>query len=529
MNFRPDVVLVRPWARSAVPVNALVEDSLGVGYLLAVLRRAGYTAAAVDAFTWGFDDNQLVQCIVEMQPKIVGIALHSFADFKHVVRITEEFARLLPTAYRILGGEHATFLAREILERHASVDAVVVGEGDATLPELVGRVIGGDRHPVILGAMTRAADGSLQDGGFRPAIEDLDQLPLPAKDLVEAAVRIGKPVALSILTGRGCTHKCTFCTANTFLRLGGGVVWRRRDPVAVVDEMEGLSHRYGSAQMVHPMIQFQDVIFLGTSPSAKTWAEQFVEELERRSIRIPYYIMSRAEAILANAPLLPRLACSGLSSVEIGIESGVDRILQAYSKMNSAARTEEAISLLREHLVCYDASGFIMFDPRITLSELRVNAHFLRRLGHATWDRYVTRLQIFPGTAIKRQLIEEGLYRDDGSLDNVYMYAFQDPRVAEVAEHAWMYDQIIQDLDGAIHGARAAVADGIRSGQDVSELQRMLDLSQDIYSEYFNALVDFAEQGHLKLRFEECIAHLLTQATLLVSQFKHMNSLRQAA
>ena len=63
---RPDVLLVRPWAPSAVPEGALVDDSLGVGYLAAALRAAGLSVAILDAFTFRFGDADVVACVAEI-------------------------------------------------------------------------------------------------------------------------------------------------------------------------------------------------------------------------------------------------------------------------------------------------------------------------------------------------------------------------------------------------------------------------------------------------------------------------------
>ncbi|MDP9284241.1 MAG: B12-binding domain-containing radical SAM protein [Actinomycetota bacterium] len=502
-----DIVLVRPWAPSAAPPGSLVEDALGVGYLAAALRNAGYSVAVLDAFTFEFNDEQLVECIGRLAPRAIGVSLHSFADYRHTIAICSAIAERHPEIYRIVGGEHATFLAREILERHECVDAVVQGEGEATIVELVASRNSDRPFEPTPGAFCRAADGTIVDGGARTPISDLDSLPFPSKDIVETAIQSGKSVAVSLLTGRGCTHKCTFCTANTYLRMGEGSVWRRRRPERVADELEALVLRYIGHPPVHPMVQFQDVIFLGTSPTARAWARSFVEELEARGLRVPYYFMSRAEAILANEDLFPRLVATGLASVEVGIESGVDRILQSYAKQNSVARTEAAIRVLQKHGVCYDASGFIMFDPHITLDELRVNARFLRHLGHATWDRYVTKLQVFPGTALRPQLIAEGLFRADAALDDVYAYEYQDPRVAEIAARVLMYDAGIRTLDTQIHNARYAIGQRTRPAEATDALRGMTNVAEDMYCDFFLSLLDFADQRTLVAEFG---SHLCT-------------------
>jgi radical SAM superfamily enzyme YgiQ (UPF0313 family) len=207
----PDVLLVRPWAPSAVPADALVEDSLGVGYLASGLRQASFTTAVLDAFTLGLSDSQIVDCIAALRPRMLGISLHSFADYRHAITIAEGVKSRFPATYCVLGGEHATFLAREVLNKHSAIDAVILGEGDHSTVELAQSVLRMNKLPShVTGAITRDQSGKLVDGGFREAIGNLDELPLPSKDIVELAISLNRSVALSILTGRGCTHKCTF-------------------------------------------------------------------------------------------------------------------------------------------------------------------------------------------------------------------------------------------------------------------------------------------------------------------------------
>ncbi len=495
MDAACDVVIVRPWSPAAVPADALVEDSLAAGYLAAQLRADGFHVAVVDAFALGLDDAGTALCAAATMPKLVGISLHSFSDYAHFVEVSRRLRALLPDAYQVVGGEHASFLAREILEEVASVDAVVMGEGELTVLDLARALRRGRPDRAVPGCMLRAVDGSLVDGGYRHGVEDLDALPWPHKDTIELGLRMGRPIALSLLSGRGCTHKCTFCTANTYLRLGGGITWRRRSAAKVADEFEWLARSYLHRDNVHPMIQFQDVIFLGTSRRSIAWTEQFIAELEQRELAVPFYFMARADAILRNAHLLPRLARCGLASVEVGIETGVDRILEAYNKRNSKEQTMKAIAELNRNAICYDASGFIMFDPDVTLEELRDNARFLRTIGHATWDRYVTRLQVFPGTPIKESLLAAGVLRRDAPLDDVYGYTFADPRVEALSRYAQMYHGSVHELNNLVRAGRAAIAQDHRAEARDARLEDEVGHVQDLFRDHFLALCDVVQAG----------------------------------
>lgn len=505
-----DVVLVRPWARQYVPPGTIAQDPLGIGYLAAVLRRDGYKVGVVDGLLFGFDNEQLIETIATFQPKLVGISLHSFADYRPALAITEGLKKLHEAPYCVWGGEHATFHAHRILEQHPVVDAVVQGEGELTMLDMVGQFQDGHR-PVVAGAVTRQADGTICDGGFRPSIEDLDVLPDAEKDVVEMALVLGKPVALSVLTGRGCTSSCKFCTANTYFRLGGGTVWRRRSPERVVEEIERLVRSYMDHSNIHPVIQFQDVIFLGTSPKARAWVDTFLDKLEQKQLRFPFYFMARADALLANEDVMPRLVKAGLRSVEMGIESGVDRLLELYNKRNSAKANEDAIELLRRHGVAYDASGFIMFDPRMTAAELLINASALSRFGPATWDFFMTRLQLYPGTEVRAQMIADGLFPSDADIADTSGYAFLDPVVDAVSRHTFLYDPVLRKLDRLLRQAKALCAGAHRDGRPAGTLERAVELTQEVYRNHFAVMVSEAEVGRLEASFPVILGRFLEQ------------------
>ena len=536
---RPDVALVRPRDLGAVPPDAPVQDPLGVGYLSASLRARGLSVVVIDAHALALDNDGIVACLRSLIPRLVGLSLHSFADYKHCLHISRALAQWPKRPFCVWGGEHATFHARHIIEQHPEVDAVVLGEGEQTLVELVefvdarehqGHQVGTAGAPrpkpsslfgpvkskSVLGAVIRGLDGQPLDGGYRPAVDDLDALPDPHKDVVEMALCAAKPVTLSVLTGRGCLHRCRFCTAHDFLRLGGGKVWRRRSPEAVADEIARLADRYLGNPLVHPVIQYQDVIFLGTSRAARNWVERYLDALEARNLRVPFYCMTRADSIIANQDLMPRLVRAGLWSVEVGIESGVDRILKLYNKHNSAADNEVAVSLLRKHGITFDASGYIMFDPTMTLDELIKNARYLARFGAATWDFFVTRLQLYPGTELRAELIEKGLFDGDDDIGRTAGYRFEDCQVGEVADHAYYYDPELRKLDLALRDAKAELAWRVRLGRSIDgPLADAVDLVHETYCGHLLSLVEHSRERVLQQSGPALIAGFMKRVTML--------------
>src|SRR5207249_260271 len=116
---------------------------------------------------------QVIACIAALQPRITAVSLHSFADYRHFSAISAGARIAVPGSYQVVGGEHASFLAAEILRAVKDVDAVVMGEGELTLTELARAVLARQSFDILRGTMIRRDDGALVDGGFRFGIEDL--------------------------------------------------------------------------------------------------------------------------------------------------------------------------------------------------------------------------------------------------------------------------------------------------------------------------------------------------------------------
>jgi anaerobic magnesium-protoporphyrin IX monomethyl ester cyclase len=523
------VVLARPRDFGAVPPGAPIQDALGVGYLAAALRSRGHDVSVVDAHALDLDDDRVAHCIAALEPTIVGLSLHSFADYSHCVKISRALRELPNHPFCVWGGEHATFHAERILRQHQEVDAVALGEGEETMCALAQYVASVAQppsagpfpvlepaHDAVPGAVIRGRNGELRHGGFRKSMANLDASPLPDKDIVELALAAGRPVSLSILSGRGCTHSCSFCTAHSFMRLAGGIVWRRRSVTSVVDELQILTERYLTHPLVHPVVQFQDVIFMGTTPASKRWVSEFVEEMERRKMRVPFYCMSRADSILANADILPRLVGVGLWSIEMGIEAGVDRILELYNKLNSSDDNKRAVALMQQLGITFDASGYIMFDPRMTLDELRQNALHLSHFGAATWDFFVTRLQLYPGTAVREEMIARGAFDGAEDISRTSGYSFEDPRVGAVAEHATYYNISIRDLDLLLRDAKAVIATAVRESAPIPRLlQECVKLVHNTYCDHLLQLAEHAERGDIQVVAGDLIEQFLSRVATL--------------
>jgi anaerobic magnesium-protoporphyrin IX monomethyl ester cyclase len=409
------------------PVLKPYELHLGFRYMVAALRSQGFlsdilyqsgerTAAAED---------QLIRHAAEKQPLILG-----FGSYEGSLRETLGFIERARAAGNrsiiCLGGHLATFSCDEILSQfHQLIDVVVLGEGEHTIVELAAAARRNEPLHDIKGI-------AYYDGARvvrtppRPVERDINRFPFPA--IAETVGPIDPDMPLFVITSRGCYGRCSFCRTS---QLGDG--WRARDARNVVDEFEYAYHRGVTT------FEIVDDNFVGPGENGKSRARAIAAELRRRRLPIRFHASCRVNDV--DETTMRLLRESGLISVSLGIESGVQRILDSFNKHTTVAQNCAAVQLL-SGLGIGISVYIIFFDPYMTFDEVRENLAFLRYLQ--TFDRVRFERVIFrklipvSGTELFDRLRRDGLLR--GNPFDGHYFQFKDPRVG------WLSD-FMENLD----------------------------------------------------------------------------------
>ncbi len=219
----------------------------------------------------------------------------------------------------------------------AGATAVVLGEGEATVAELIGRWMTHTALDDVAGISFHKA-GVVTTNPKRLVLRDLDQLPLPAWDLIDVAAykAIWQSTqgyfSLNMATTRGCPFKCNWCAKPIY-----GNRYNSRSPEHVVRELELVQQRFGPDH-----IWFADDIF-GLKPG---WVQRFRDVLNERGMTVRYKIQSRVDLLL-ESDTIDALVASGLEEVWVGAESGSQHILDAMDKGTRVEQIAEATRLLR--------------------------------------------------------------------------------------------------------------------------------------------------------------------------------------
>jgi anaerobic magnesium-protoporphyrin IX monomethyl ester cyclase len=251
---------------------------LGTLYAASTLRQNGFKVALFDAML-AESEEEWGTALDQHRPQYAILYEDNFNYLSKMclLRMREAAFTMIRMAKArgctvILCGADATDHAEMYLGQGA--DYVLLGEGEETLVELLGRLTGQSDVKLenILGLAYSSPDGETVHNARRPDIKDLDALPFPAWDLVD----IGKYrkiwlerhgyFSMNMVTTRGCPFHCNWCAKPIW-----GQRYHSRSPENVVAELKWLKEAY------HPdHIWIVDDIF-GLKPG---WLPRFGELVE---------------------------------------------------------------------------------------------------------------------------------------------------------------------------------------------------------------------------------------------------------
>jgi anaerobic magnesium-protoporphyrin IX monomethyl ester cyclase len=363
----------------------------GLCYLHACLREAGYDSLLANFSAWPL--SKVKKELLAFKPDVIGIS-----QWTHNRHISLELAKIcrtiLPDSTIVMGGGHATFCYEDILVEGSPVDIVILGEAESTLLELVARISAGTQWQSIAGVAFRC-NGTIEVTTPRKSLDDLDQLPLPARHFDRS---VGLDLELQsefIVTTRGCPSTCYFCSSPDFW--GGRV--RFRSPGAIIEEILYIRQTYG-------LIYFS--IRDDTFTADRKRVLEFCSLLQRQEVNILWNCQSRVTAI--DEELVIEMKRAGCECIQLGIESGSPRILRQLGKNITPTQIECACTLIRE--VGINLSVYLISDvPGETGDDIRQTTELIRHI-HPD-DGYVSPLAYYPGTQLYKDAVASGRTTSD--------------------------------------------------------------------------------------------------------------------
>ena len=299
----------------------------------------------------------------------------------------------------------------------AGADLVVLGEGEKTLEQLLTKNNIDKESLASIAGIAYRQNGKSVVNPKRGVLRQLDELPLPAWDLVD--VEAYKKIwlehhgyfRLNIATTRGCPFKCNWCAKPIY-----GNRYHAHSPAYIVREIKYLLEQ-------HPDLSsfwMCDDIF-GLKPG---WVQEFRDLVKEADLAFSYKIQSRVDLLL-QADTIDALVESGLREVWVGAESGSQKILDAMDKGTKVEQIYEATHLLKEKgvRVCF----FLQFGYLgETEEDIQQTMDMLFELMPD--DIGISVSYPLPGTVfyekVKNQLEQKANWTDSDDLDMMYEGTF---------------------------------------------------------------------------------------------------------
>jgi anaerobic magnesium-protoporphyrin IX monomethyl ester cyclase len=203
--------------------------------LASPLIQAGFSVTIIDA---AIVPDWEVRILREVKDALsLGISLLTGPMIRGAVRAARAVKAVRPGLPIILGGWHPTLLPDQTL-RERDVDAVVRGQGEQTLLEIVTRISDGKSYSDVAGVSSKPNGLATHSPERRVAL--LDDLPTPAFELADfdAYERVSGVRKLPYATSVGCPYACNYCTDMVFYKRRFNALAPERVVAEVVDLVE---------------------------------------------------------------------------------------------------------------------------------------------------------------------------------------------------------------------------------------------------------------------------------------------------
>jgi radical SAM superfamily enzyme YgiQ (UPF0313 family) len=368
---------------------------IGLAHVITALRKNGVPYDFLDMDFQRFDWRRNLQ---QGQYAAVGIG-GLYADFNYIADFAKEAKQLSPQTPFILGGNMTSDISMDVLFSHMPLDYAVIGEGEKTLPELLRAMDKSNKDAQFVKSIVyRSENGKPIATARRKPLNLKHEDLYPTWDDVEIEYHLSagypgyeKFTAMPVLTGRGCTGRCIFCSPTNGR-------YRMRPIDQVISELIRLDEKY----------DFTGFAFLNEImyPTEKMM-HAFLHAYKQTGINKPWIACLRVDI---GINLLRAMKDAGCIGANCGIESGNDRVLKQMKKNITVQQVKDFYRNCRK--VGLTAQGAIMFGNETETQEELVQTidlmihEDIHSIGGALLISY-------PGTEVYKRALANGQIEDE--------------------------------------------------------------------------------------------------------------------
>ncbi|MCG2712048.1 MAG: B12-binding domain-containing radical SAM protein, partial [Candidatus Omnitrophica bacterium] len=420
------VALVFPTGKALKGRPHQCEPPMGLAYLAAEIRsdfdvkiidgRTKFQIIKANASKWeyfGFSPQEILEQISTYAPDVVGVTCLSSSHYPEVLNLCKLIKKNIPDIIIVIGGSHPTFFANEIMNQHTEIDFIVLGEGEETFHRLL-LSIKTDSDYTALDGLAFRSNNAVFINPKTKYIRDLDALSFPAIDLLPLKFYRKKgalyffsyksETSANLLTSRGCTLKCSFCSMRNFW----GNIYRSRSAENVLDEIEERVKKFG----------IEDIHFIDDNLTFdQKRAKQIFKGIIDRGIKTHWAAPCGVAYWTIDDEMLELMRASGCYALNLAFESGDKEVLnKIIKKPFDPAYGVKLVEKMKKLGIM--AGGFFMLGfPGETKQQMLKTFEFAHS---ANLDRaYFFIVSPTPGSELYHICKDKGCIKEDFSFDDL--------------------------------------------------------------------------------------------------------------
>jgi radical SAM superfamily enzyme YgiQ (UPF0313 family) len=373
---------------------------IGMAYISEVLVRHGYDVEIYNQDMHHYPESHLLQYLDNNKYDVIGLSFVSnYYQYKKVLKISETINRSKNRPFFIIGG-HGPTPEPEFFLKKTGADAIVMGEGEITIIELM-EALKNKRTLHHVNGIAFRDDNQFIINERRPLIADIDSIPFPAYHLfpIQYYRLLRMPhcrnsdFIMPLLSGRGCPFKCNFC-----YRMDEG--FRPRSNESIIEEIKILKRDFGITY-----IAFADELLMSSKERTISLCNDFIKQ----KINVKWDCNGRLNFAKKNVVNLMKKA--GCVFINYGIEAFDNQILKNMNKSLTIKQIKAGIEATLEAGI---SPGFNIIFGNIgeNRETLWKGVEFLLRYDDGAQMRTIRPVTPFPGSPLYYYAIEKGLLRD---------------------------------------------------------------------------------------------------------------------
>lgn len=359
---------------------------LGAVYVADSLMKKNITVHLFDLGTKRFPNRSLMNEVLTFKPDIIGISLRNIdnAAYPHVksylngYKLIVDKIKSLTKSPVILGGSVISIFPKEIM-KVLDVDRVVIGEGEGIdFLEKKDKICKGYAH--------------IANVAFPKDIKKI----FPDFDYYKT---------IGIQTARGCPNKCIYCTYPII----EGSNYRFRQPEMVAHELEFLSKFYNKRSFFIVDSSFNN---------DESHMERVLKEIIKRNLKINFscYLQPKMDDL----SLFSLLKEAGSVGVDFGTDSGSTTVLKSLAKNFDDKDIIKVSEACKRNGIDF-CHSLIFGGPKEDVKTINETIKLMDYVS-PTAVIAMTGVRIYPGTALEKIAINEGILEANSSLIEPIFY-----------------------------------------------------------------------------------------------------------